>query len=64
MTKRVRPWPTPDLPPAPISAKTHGDPRAWTKEQWVEFRKWAASLKDYPGERPGKMSTVVDKPKT
>jgi len=40
-------WPTPEIPPAPVSAKTHGDPRFWTPEQWEQFSAWAHSLKDY-----------------
>lgn len=42
------------LPKAPISAKTHGDPRTWTAEQWAIFSEWASSLKDYPPQRERK----------
>jgi hypothetical protein len=50
--KKQKPWPTPDLPPAPVSVQTHGPVSNWTDEQWAAWRKWAISLKDYPGERP------------
>lgn len=33
------------LPRAPVSVKTHGDPKQWTEETWIKFRKWALSLK-------------------
>src|ERR1043165_9638160 len=50
-------WPTPEIPPAPVSAKTHGDPRTWTAEQWEAFSAWAHSLKDYgPGTRKQRQS--------
>lgn len=44
-------WPTPEIPKAPISAETHGDPSTWTMFEWVPFRKWALSLKDYGGNK-------------
>lgn len=40
-------WPTPEIPPAPVSAKTHGDPVNWTKEQWDQFHEWASNLRHY-----------------
>lgn len=45
-------WPTPEIPKAPISVETHGDPSTWTELfEWVPFRKWALSLKDYGGNK-------------
>lgn len=60
--RSVSHWPTPELPPAPVSAKTHGDPRNWTPEQWAEFSAWAHSLKDYgPAPRRKKSRAGVAK---
>lgn len=28
-------WPTPEIPPSPVSAKTHGPAINWTPEQWA-----------------------------
>jgi hypothetical protein len=50
--KKLKPWPTPELPPAPVSVETHGPVSCWTPEQWTAWRKWASSLNHYPGEPP------------
>lgn len=42
------------IPKAPISAKTHGDPRLWTEEQWRLFLEWARNLKNFPDKRVSK----------
>ena len=46
-------WPTPEIPEPPVSAETHGDPSTWTMFEWIPFREWALSLKDY-GPAPRK----------
>lgn len=41
-------WPTPELPPAPVSVQTHGPVSGWTElYEWMPFHKWALSLKNY-----------------
>ncbi len=40
-------WPTPEIPKAPISAETHGEPKGWLELEWAVWREWAISLKGY-----------------
>jgi capsid protein len=40
------------FPSAPVSVRTHGDPRTWSGDDWDRFHAWALSLKaDAPAKK-------------
>lgn len=55
MKKKPKPWPTPELPPAP---ETHGDYRNWSDEDKAKFHAWAVGLKDYPPQKETKIDAA------